>query len=217
MSELKHSRRFTPMQYIVAVATLLLSVTAISYAAVTFSTFSTGPISAQQVNDNFTNIKETLASLDAAIKSNEAASKSYQVPAGTLITYAGTTIPTGYIQCPTTQLEANVSRASYPALFTAIGTSWGIPLNGTTFVMPWFPEGYALLQANAVSPNVGTQSVGQVITHTHPLAPASNGAGGGADAGQRLMGNGGTSFVTGSTGGTANLAAGTKVMILVKL
>lgn len=195
-----HSRRFTPMQYIAAVAVMSISVTAISYAAANLTIFSTGPISAAAMNDNF-------AKLEAEIRSN-------QVPAGTLVAFSGTTAPSGYIQCPTT--STSVSRTAFAALFAAIGTTWGGGDGMTTFGVPWFPEGYALLQTSS---SIGVQTVGQVINHTHSLNPTSNGQGGGGDSAQKLLGNGGSSFVTGlsATGGTDNLAAGTKVMILVKL
>ncbi|OZA53014.1 phage tail protein [Polaromonas sp. 17-63-33] len=81
---------------------------------------------------------------------------------GVIFAYAGTTAPAGSMICPIA--ATNVSRATYSALFAAIGTTWGVGDGATTFGIPWFPADYSLLQANS---NVGTQSVGAVIAHVH--------------------------------------------------
>jgi microcystin-dependent protein len=54
------------------------------------------------------------------------------VPAGSVQMYAGSTIPTGWLLCD----GAAVSRASNPALFTAIGTTYGSGDGSTTFNLP---------------------------------------------------------------------------------
>jgi hypothetical protein len=130
---------------------------------------------------------------------------------GSALIHFGSSAPTNYLVCPTTQ--TNVSRTTYATLFAAIGTTWGIGDGSTTFGLPWFAADYTMLQANS---NVGSASTGTVKAHTHPLtvygttgsgtAPSSGGSPTGAD----------TSNVTGSTGGTANLAAGSRVLICVK-
>lgn len=129
---------------------------------------------------------------------------------GEIITFAGATPPDGYLACPTA--PTNISRANYPDLFAAIGTAWGNGDGATTFGMPWFPADYALLQANA---NVGTQSAGAVMAHTHTV-PTWNGAIG--SPGVNLQGQAAvnTTTTTSSTGGSANLAAGSRVLMCVK-
>jgi microcystin-dependent protein len=55
------------------------------------------------------------------------------IPAGVMFDYGGTSVPTGYLACDGTV----VSRTTYAALFTAIGTTWntgGEP--GTDFRLP---------------------------------------------------------------------------------
>lgn len=42
------------------------------------------------------------------------------VPTGTVLDYAGSSIPGGYLEC----LNQEVAQATYPDLFTAIGTTW---------------------------------------------------------------------------------------------
>ena len=128
------------------------------------------------------------------------------MPVGTIITYAGTSAPTGFLLCPTSL--TNVSRTTYAALFAAIGTTWGAGDGSTTFGLPWFAADYAMVQASS---NVGTATVGQVIAHTHTAAVVASSLGtGGKTTGSASSSN------TGSTGGSANLAAGVRVLTCVK-
>lgn len=53
-------------------------------------------------------------------------------PAGTVITTAMTTAPSGYLKCD----GSEVSRSTYPGLFTAIGTTFGDGDGATTFTLP---------------------------------------------------------------------------------
>ena len=54
------------------------------------------------------------------------------MPAGTVIYYAANAAPTGYIKAN----GATVSRSTYAALFSAIGTTFGAGDGSTTFVLP---------------------------------------------------------------------------------
>lgn len=129
------------------------------------------------------------------------------VPAGQLITFAGTTPPTGYLTCPTA--ATTISRTTYADLFAAIGTTWGAGDGSTTFGIPWFAAGYAMTQANS---NVATATVGEVISHTHGVRGTAF-----APTGSGLFSVGSAlGTLSGSTGGTANLAASTAVLFCVK-
>lgn len=224
----KQARRFTLGQYIAAVSALLLSVTAASYAAglLTLITFSKDTvISSVDVNANFNSINDQLAAMTATMATMSTSIGNNAVPAGTLVAFAGTTVPAGYKQCPTNLTDAIVSTTVYPALYAAVGSTWGTTSNSTSFVMPWFPEGYSLLQANALTPNVGVQSFGNVISHTHrpvfggvpsTTAVVNNTSVAGSNGAN--TGYAGSSVLTiEATGGQANMVAGTKVKILVKL
>ena len=143
------------------------------------------------------------------------------VPAGTIIDFAGTTAPTGFLACPTT--ATNISRTTYATLFAAISTTWGAGDGSTTFGCPWFTADYAAVQANA---NVGTNTVGQNLAHTHAMdadgrAVAKRVGSDSFDAksvsAQADDFNYGGDQNTGSTGGAANLAAGHRVLKCVKL
>lgn len=54
------------------------------------------------------------------------------IPAGVIWEFAGASAPTGWLLC----YGQEVSRATYPALFTAIGTTYGSGDGSTTFDLP---------------------------------------------------------------------------------
>jgi hypothetical protein len=132
-------------------------------------------------------------------------------PVGSGLVHFGSTPPTNYLTCPTTQ--TNISRTTYATLFAAIGTTWGIGDGSTTFGLPWFAADYAILQANS---NVGSASTGTVKAHTHTIQINSLNAHGGNAGADTPFYDGSSGVNTGSTGGAANLAAGSRVLICVK-
>jgi hypothetical protein len=130
-------------------------------------------------------------------------------PVGSGLVHFGSSAPANYLVCPTT--PTNVSRTTYATLFAAIGTTWGVGDGSTTFGLPWFAADYAMLQANS---NVGSASTGSIKAHTHdiPTYETETGIGGLTPGGPTLA----TPVSTASTGGSANLAAGSRVLICVK-
>lgn len=137
------------------------------------------------------------------------------VPAGTIINHSGTTAPAGYLACPVA--ATNISRTTYAALFLAIGTTWGVGNGSTTFGMPWFPADYVAGQANA---NVGTQTAGSIIAHSHPSTiftyNSTVGAGSGLVNSSGALGALTPTQTMGSAGGASNLAAGVRLLMCVK-
>ncbi|WP_025873046.1 tail fiber protein [Methylobacillus glycogenes] len=128
---------------------------------------------------------------------------------GTVISITGDFDPVlfaDYLVVPTA--PTLISRADYPELFARWLTKYGAGDGATTFGMYFLPANYAQVQASAG--NAGTQTVGEVIAHPH----AGGGAPVGAFAGPGSVGLGVSA--TGSTGGPANLAAGTRTIFLVK-
>lgn len=85
--------------------------------------------------------------------------------AGVIQMYAGATPPLGWLKCE----GQAVSRAEYPALFAAIGTTWGAGNGTTTFNLPDL-RGRAPIGAGTGSGltarTLGTQNVG-AETHSH--------------------------------------------------
>ena len=55
-----------------------------------------------------------------------------QIPTGTILPFAGSTIPSGFLACN----GAAVSRTTYSALYSAIGTTYGTGDGSTTFNLP---------------------------------------------------------------------------------
>jgi len=97
------------------------------------------------------------------------------VPSGVMFDFAGTSAPTGYLLCD----GSAVDRTTYAALFTAIGTTWGVGDGSTTFNVPDFRRRVAVGSGgtgtaelgNAVG-NVGgdethTLVISEMPTHTH--------------------------------------------------
>lgn len=132
------------------------------------------------------------------------------VKVGSIILLGGDDVPTGYLAIPTAATE--ISRTTYARLFAKLGTKWGAGNGTTTFNIPFIPPDYTVLQAAALL-NVATQTVGEVLAHTHTQGlQLSSGTGQNA--------SGSPNFInyanTGSTGGSANKAAGMRFQFAIK-
>ncbi len=77
-------------------------------------------------------LNDDLDDIDALIKTATDTATAAGVPIGSVVDYAGSTAPTGYLFC----FGQNVSRTTYAALFTAIGTTYGTGDGSTTFGLP---------------------------------------------------------------------------------
>ena len=87
------------------------------------------------------------AILDLLDKINQVSTASVAVPPGVIHEYAGATAPAGYLLCD----GASHRRVDYPALFAAIGTTWGTA-DSASFNVP---------NLKGVSPTgVGAQDIG---------------------------------------------------------
>jgi hypothetical protein len=133
------------------------------------------------------------------------------IPIGGGLDHYGATAPVNYLALPL--VATNISRTTYAKLFAAIGTTWGVGDGSTTFGMPYCPANYTSVQANG---NVGTTTVGEVIAHTHPINYVANLTGAGSNQGSGAVNNATLGSATGSTGGSANLPAGIRVLKCVR-
>lgn len=99
-------------------------------------------------------VADTVNALEAAVAGSA-------LPAGAILPYGGSTAPTGFLLCD----GSSVLRATYAALFTAIGTTFG-SVDGTHFTLPDLRGRFALGKAAA-----GTGSTlgasGGALGHTH--------------------------------------------------
>lgn len=98
---------------------------------------------------------------------------------------------------------AAISRTTYARLFAVLGTFYGVGDGSTTFNLPNVTSGYTLTHVPA---SEGTTSTGQVIAHTHLVQSPSNGVNT-VTGGPSGIAAPGSNIQTGSTGGSANLAA----------
>lgn len=102
------------------------------------------------------------------------------VPAGIMVPYAGATVPPGYLLCD----GSAISRTTFAALFTAIGTVWGPGDGSTTFNIPAMARRTVMGSGGSPYPGVignalgdlgGSEGIvltsGQLANHTHAAVP----------------------------------------------
>lgn len=134
------------------------------------------------------------------------------LPPGAVIQFAGASCPSGYLTIPTA--ATTQSRSIYGALFAAIGTAWGAGDGSTTFGMPFLLADQVPVQASG---NVGTQTIGQVISHNHTVPVDTGGTTVASPYAPRSAQYASIfSQVTSNTGGPYNLAAGSRMLFCVK-
>lgn len=103
--------------------------------------------------------KATKTYVDAAVGGVSAA------PTGSVVMWMLNTVPTGWLACE----GANVSRATYAALFAVLGTTYGVGDGSTTFGLPDFTS---LFPRGAADPT--SSPTGGSDTHDHGAATGSN-------------------------------------------
>jgi len=99
------------------------------------------------------------------------------IPSGSLEAFAGAAAPAGWLLCN----GQAVSRATYAALFAAIGTTYGVGDGSTTFNVPdlrdRFPIGVNTHGLGAAGGSLGAVNTGiQNNNHTHTLTGATSGS-----------------------------------------
>ena len=119
-------------------------------------------------NPTTNNMASNKAYVDAQIAAIPAATD--QTPAGTVIYSARSTAPAGYLHAN----GAAVSRSTYAALFTAIGTTYGAGNGSTTFNVPdlrgEFLRGLDGGRGVDTGRALGSAQSSQNITHSHGTA-----------------------------------------------
>lgn len=113
-----------------------------SYAPIDSPALTGNPTAPTQTAGNNSTRLATTAFVATAVSS------ANTIKPGTILPYAGSSVPAGYLQCN----GAAVSRTTYSALFSAIGTTWGAGNGSTTFNLPNFnnvylPTSYSLTVA----------------------------------------------------------------------
>lgn len=104
------------------------------------------------------------------------------VPTGTVFQFAGAAAPTGYLLCD----GSAVNRTTYATLFTAIGTTYGVGDNSTTFNVPDFRGRTAFGASSSAGFNyhvlgstfgvtTSTLTTNELPAHGHSIAITDNG------------------------------------------
>lgn len=149
-------------------------------------------------------------------------------PVGSIVTMATSTVPTGYLECN----GAAVSRTTYSALFTAIGTIHGYGNNSTTFNLPdyrgRFLRGWdhaiardpdrasrtAMATGGVTGDNVGSVQTDAFKSHAHGLNISTDV---GVNANPQISGQGNTTLrSTASAGGNETRPINANVMYCIK-
>lgn len=119
----------------------------------------------------------TAAAARAALGAAASSDIAGAVPAGTVIHVAMTSVPSGYLACN----GAAVSRSTYSALFSAIGTVFGVGDGFSTFNLPdlrgEFIRGYDNGRGVDSGRVFGSAQSGAISDHNHQWYASSGGGG----------------------------------------
>ena len=107
------------------------------------------------------------------------------VPVGTIIAWGGLTAPAGYLECA----GQSLSRTTYGALFTAIGTTWGTT-SADNFKLPDFKTSARFLRSRGDGLEVGQTQEDAIRNIWGDMGKVS-----GIFAGAATNGNGAYSFI----------------------
>jgi len=131
---------------------------------------------------------------------------------GSVTAFAMSTAPTGWLECD----GASVLRSAYPALFTAIGTTWG-SVDGTHFTLPdlrgEFIRGWDNGKGTDSARAFASSQADELEAHTHTYASTRSDIGSG---GQTVSSGAGSGQTTGSTGGTETRPRNIALMYCIK-
>lgn len=159
-----------------------------SYATLASPAFTGVPTApTQSAADNSTKIATT-AYADRSATNAVAAAPA--MPSGAVAHFAMATPPTGWMEAN----GAAISRATYAALFTAIGTTFGAGDGSTTFNLPdlrgQFVRGFDNGRGVDTGRTFGSAQADQIIAHTHTVGGVNS------------------YIVNGGTGLSANIGSG---------
>lgn len=124
------------------------------------------------------------------------------------------TVPAGWLECD----GAAVSRTTYAALFTAIGTTYGAGDGSTTFNLPdlrgEFIRGWDHGRGVDAARALGSAQADEFKSHTHSIASSAND--GRQDASQPQLRTSGTGVSTGAAGGSETRPRNIAMMYVIK-
>jgi len=164
-----------------------------------------GVIGAAGLTPDHTDLTQLSAAISALIASHTA-------PVGSVIHVAQSTAPAGYIKAN----GAAISRATYAALFAAIGTVFGVGDGSTTFNLPdlrgEFLRGWDDGRGVDSGRTLGSAQADDFKSHTHSHISYSPSGSGYADG----TTNGLVALNTGATGGTETRPRNVALLACIK-
>lgn len=107
--------------------------------------------------------RQRITSIPYAMAAANVDTATHGVPAGTIVMFAGVTAPEGWIICNGAQLL----KADYPALFRAVGATWGE--TATTFTLPDLRGRLPIGSGFGVNDNTDTRSGATAKLRLHPF------------------------------------------------
>ena len=142
------------------------------------------------------------------------------VPSGAVFYFAMSTAPSGYLKCD----GALVSRSTYAALFSAIGTTFGAGDGSTTFALPDLRGEFlrSLDDGRGVDSGrtLGSAQSGAIQSHTHTIHSLTGSNWSGTNGYSVGYGQGDSGWVTdkiGSTGGTETRPRNVALLACIKI
>lgn len=125
-----------------------------------------------------TSIVDADISASAAIASSKLSTAAQQalIPAGAVMPFAMNSAPAGWLAAN----GSTVSRATYAALFAAVGTTYGAGDGSTTFALPdlrgYFVRGAGTNDDGTAAGSFAAKQAGAFASHTHTASTSSAGA-----------------------------------------
>ena len=120
---------------------------------------TTGTLPIARIADGGVTLSKLVAAVQQAL-----------VPAGAVQAFAMNSAPSGWLSCN----GSNVSRSTYSALFSAIGTTYGSGDGSTTFTLPdlrgYFLRGSGTNSDGTAAGTFGAKTADALKTHTHSVS-----------------------------------------------
>jgi microcystin-dependent protein len=143
--------------------------TTIANNAVTTAKIADANVTTAKIADaNVTTAK--IADSNVTLEKLVAAVQQSLVPAGAVQAFAMNSAPSGWLAAN----GSNVSRSTYAALFSAIGTTYGAGDGSTTFALPdlrgYFLRGTGTNSDGTASGTFGAKTADALKTHTHSVS-----------------------------------------------
>lgn len=157
-----------------------------------------------------------LADGAVTLTKTDAALQEMLLPAGAVMPFARSTAPTGWLACD----GSTVSRTTYAALFSAIGTTFGAGDGSTTFRLPdlrgEFIRGHDGGRGVDSGRVFGSWQADDLKSHSHTVNTGFAYAGGGSNRPATPDGASSGDMSTGSTGGSETRPRNVALLYAIK-